>query len=71
MALVRDLSNYFLEACEQAAIASADWRGKGDGKAADAAAVEAMRRTFDTVPFNGRVGLVVVLLILHIDTVHD
>ena len=57
MALVRDLSNYFLEACEQAAIASADWRGKGDGKAADAAAVEAMRRTFDTVPFNGRVAI--------------
>ena len=38
MALVRDLSNYFLEACEEAAIASAEWRGREDGKAADAAA---------------------------------
>lgn len=57
MTLVSDLSNYFLEACEQAAIASAAWRGKGDGKAADAAAVEAMRKTFDTVPFNGRVAI--------------
>ncbi len=57
MALVNELSNYFLEACEQAAIASADWRGKGDGKAADAAAVEAMRKTFDKVPFNGRVAI--------------
>ena len=57
MALVRDLSEYFLEACEQAAIASASWRGKGDGKAADAAAVEAMRSTFDKVPFNGRVAI--------------
>ena len=57
MALVSELSNYFLEACEQAAIASADWRGKGDGKAADAAAVEAMRKTFDKVPFNGRVAI--------------
>ena len=57
MALVSELSNYFLEACEQAAIASADWGGKGDGKAADAAAVEAMRKTFDKVPFNGRVAI--------------
>ena len=57
MALVSGLSNYFLEACEQAAIASADWRGKGDGKAADAAAVEAMRKTFDKGPFNGRVAI--------------
>ena len=57
MTSVRDLSNYFLEACEKAAIGSSDWRGKGDGKAADAAAVEAMRNTFDNVPFNGRVAI--------------
>ena len=57
MTSVRELSNYFLEACEKAAIASSDWRGKGDGKAADAAAVEAMRNTFDKVPFNGRVAI--------------
>ena len=55
-----DTSDYtvnFLQATEQAAIASAYWRGKGDGKAADAAAVEAMRSTFDRVPFDGRVAI--------------
>ena len=40
-----------------AAIASARWRGKGDKMAADAAAVEAMRATFDNVPFDGRVAI--------------
>ena len=37
--------------------ASAAWRGKGDKNAADDAAVEAMRRTFDAVPFDGRVAI--------------
>lgn len=40
---------------ERAAIAASDWRGKGDEKAADHAAVEAMRTEFDSVPVNGRV----------------
>jgi fructose-1,6-bisphosphatase class II len=40
-----------------AAIASAKWRGKGDKMAADDAAVEAMRSTFDKVPFDGRVAI--------------
>ena len=53
----KDYSGNFLQATEQAAIASAYWRGKGDGKAADAAAVEAMRSTFDKVPFDGRVAI--------------
>ena len=57
MAHVADLADYFLEAVDQAAIASADWRGKGDKNAADAAAVEAMRKTFDRVPFDGRVAI--------------
>ena len=57
MAHVADLADYFLEAVDQAAIASADWRGKGDKNAADAAAVEAMRKTFDKVPFDGRVAI--------------
>ena len=52
-----DLEQYFLEACEAAAVAAAAWRGKGDGKAADGAAVEAMRTVFDTVPFDGRVAI--------------
>ena len=32
MAHVADLADYFLEAVDQAAIASADWRGKGGQK---------------------------------------
>jgi len=57
MGIVRDLAHHFVEAVDQAAIASADWRGKGDKNAADDAAVEAMRRTFDAVPFDGRVAI--------------
>ena len=57
MGIVRDLAHHFVEAVDQAAIASAAWRGKGDKNAADDAAVEAMRRTFDAVPFDGRVAI--------------
>ena len=57
MARTADLADYFLEAVDQAAIASAAWRGRGDKNAADAAAVEAMRKTFDKVPFDGRVAI--------------
>ena len=52
-----DLANFFLQATEAAAVAASPWRGKGDGKAADGAAVEAMRAVFDTVPFDGRVAI--------------
>ena len=38
-----DFEKYFLQATESAAIAASKWIGKGDGKAADGAAVEAMR----------------------------
>lgn len=57
MGITTDLSQHFIEAVDQAAIASAAWRGKGDKIAADDAAVEAMRRTFDKVPFDGRVAI--------------
>ncbi len=57
MGRTADLAHYFLEAVDQAVIASAAWRGKGEKNAADAAAVEAMRQTFDTVPFDGRVAI--------------
>lgn len=57
MGTTTDLAHHFLEAVDQAAIASAAWRGKGDKIAADDAAVEAMRRTFDAVPFDGRVAI--------------
>ncbi len=52
-----DLEPHFLAATGAAAIAAAAWRGKGDRKAADGAAVEAMRAVFDAVPFNGRVAI--------------
>ena len=52
-----DLESHFLNATVAAAVAAAVWRGKGDGKAADGAAVEAMRAVFDKVPFDGRVAI--------------
>ena len=52
-----DLIPEFLRATEAAAIAASKWRGLGDGKAADGAAVEAMREVFDSVPFDGRVAI--------------
>ena len=53
----RDLAEHFVQATEAAAIAASKWRGLGDGKAADGAAVEAMRSVFDNVPFDGRVAI--------------
>ena len=53
----RDLADHFLQATEAAAVAASAWRGLGDGKAADGAAVEAMRAIFDNVPFDGRVAI--------------
>jgi len=52
-----DLVSDLLRATEAAAIAASKWKGLGDGKAADGAAVEAMRAVFDTVPFDGRVAI--------------
>ena len=52
-----DLIPDFLKATEAAAIASSKWKGLGDGKAADGAAVEAMRDVFDSIPFDGRVAI--------------
>jgi fructose-1,6-bisphosphatase II / sedoheptulose-1,7-bisphosphatase len=40
---------------EAAAIAASKWIGRGDEKAADAAAVEAMRTAFNELPFDGTV----------------
>ncbi len=53
----KDLEKYFLDATESAAIAAAAWIGLNDGKAADGAAVHAMRKVFDNVPFDGRVAI--------------
>jgi fructose-1,6-bisphosphatase II len=45
----------FLPVTEQAAIASARWLGRGDDKAADQAAVDAMRVALNKLPISGTV----------------
>ena len=47
MTTTSDLADHFLRACEEAAIAAARWRGRGERKKADGAAVEALRAVFD------------------------
>jgi fructose-1,6-bisphosphatase class II len=44
-----------LNVAEVAAIAAADWNGKGDKNAADQAATEAMRHAFNEIDFSGRI----------------
>jgi fructose-1,6-bisphosphatase II len=51
----RNLALEFVRVTEAAAIASAQWIGKGNPKAADGAAVEAMRKRFATIDFQGKV----------------
>ena len=51
----RNLALEFVRITEAAALASAKWMGRGDEKAADQAAVDAMRRAFDSVPIDGTV----------------
>ena len=50
-----DLSLDFLEVAEQAAIECGHTMGQGDRHKADQAAVEAMRRTLDSVPIDGTI----------------
>jgi len=51
----RNLALEVVRITEAAALASARHMGKGDEKAADQAAVDAMRQAFDSVSFNGTV----------------
>ena len=51
----RNLALELVRVTEAAALASARWMGRGDKNAADGAAVEAMRRAFDTVAISGTV----------------
>ena len=53
--LDRSLVLELVRVTERAAIAAAGWRGKGDEKAADAAAVEAMRAELSRVHITGRI----------------
>src|SRR3989338_7966229 len=51
----RNLALDFVRATEAAAISSAFWVGKGNEKAADHAAVEAMRKAFNVIDMDGTV----------------
>ena len=51
----RNYALEFVRATELAAIASARWLGRGDEKAADQAAVDAMRALLNTIDFRGEV----------------
>ncbi|HEY8549393.1 MAG TPA: class II fructose-bisphosphatase [Vicinamibacterales bacterium] len=55
MLVSTDLSLEFLRVVEQAAIGAAHTVGHADRNKADRAAVEAMRRTLDTVPIDGTI----------------
>lgn len=51
----RNLSLNLARVTEAAALASAQWMGRGDKNAADQAAVDSMRRMFDTLNIDGTV----------------
>lgn len=51
----RNLALEFVRITEAAALSSAKWMGRGDEKAADQAAVDAMRKAFDSVNIDGTV----------------
>ena len=51
----RNLALDFVRATEAAAISSAFWMGKGNEKAADHAAVEAMRKAFSVIDMDGTI----------------
>lgn len=51
----RDLGLNLARVTEAAALSGAKYLGRGDKNAADGAAVDAMRRMFDTIHINGRV----------------
>lgn len=53
--LLNNLALEFVRVTEVGAIAAAHWIGKGDGKAADQASVDAMRERFNTIDFKGEV----------------
>jgi len=53
--LNRNFAMEFVRVTEMAAIASARLMGRGDEKAADQAAVDAMRKMLDSIDFNGTV----------------
>ncbi|GGG42049.1 fructose-1,6-bisphosphatase [Caldovatus sediminis] len=55
MVVDRNLALELVRVTEAAALAASRWMGRGDKNAADGAAVDAMRRAFDTVAISGTV----------------
>ncbi|WP_211850895.1 class II fructose-bisphosphatase [Plastoroseomonas hellenica] len=55
MVVDRNLALELVRVTEAAALAASRWMGRGDKNAADGAAVDAMRRAFDTVAITGTV----------------
>lgn len=53
--MLTSLSSQIIEVAEKAAIACYDWIGKGDDKAADAAAVKSMRETLNSMNIDGTI----------------
>lgn len=51
----RNLALELVRVTEAAALASGRWIGRGDEKSADHAAVEAMRKAFDSIDFDGKI----------------
>lgn len=51
----KNLALEFVRVTESAAIAAAKWMGRGDGKAADKAAVDEMRDRFNQIDFKGQI----------------
>jgi len=51
----RNLALEFIRVTEAAAIAAAEWMGRGDRKAADRAAVKEMRSRFNQIGFSGKI----------------
>ena len=51
----RNLALEAVRVTEAAALNCAHWTGRGDEKAADQAAVDAMRKAFDALPIDGTV----------------
>ena len=51
----RNLALEFVRVTEAAALAVGPWVGRGDEKQADHAAVESMRKAFDSIRFEGRI----------------
>src|ERR1700680_698188 len=57
LALERVLSLEIVRVTERAAVSAARWSGRGNEKAADQAAVDAMRRELNKLPIDGTVGI--------------